>query len=63
MDSVTFTKEEVGYIYDLIDSLSGGNASNGFAWDGTDDPSHAGTAALIKIFKTVGCKIPESCEG
>lgn len=61
-DSVSFTKDEVGEIYNLIDELSGSNPENGFAWDGTDDPKHPTTSALVKIFKSVGASIPESCE-
>jgi hypothetical protein len=33
---IEFTEEEVKTIFDLIDSLSGGNPEYSFAWDGSD---------------------------
>jgi hypothetical protein len=59
---VSFTKEEVKEIYNFVDSMSGGNPENGFAWDGTDDINDPTTSALVKIFKSVGRKIPENLE-
>jgi hypothetical protein len=62
MDTVTFTKDEVKEIYEWIDAMSGGNPENGFMWDGTDDPKHPQISALVKVFKCIGRRIPESCE-
>jgi hypothetical protein len=42
--------------------MSGGNPENGFAWDGTDDINEPVTSALVKIFKSVGRKIPKNLE-
>lgn len=59
---VAFTRQEANAIYDLIDSLSGGNPENGFANDGTDDPENAYTRALAKLFLATGHKVPKTCE-
>lgn len=61
-DSISFTKDEVGEIFSLIDSLSGGNASDAFMWDGSDDPTCPSVSALVKLYKCVGHRIPESCK-
>lgn len=60
--NVTFTKEEVAAIYELIGQLSGHNPENAFAWDGTDDPKSPYTSALVKLFRSVGRTIPENLE-
>lgn len=54
-----FTTEECQELYFLLDSLSGGNAENVFAWDGTDDPSDPGISAAVKLFKACGRSVPE----
>lgn len=59
---ITFTKEEVKSIYDLIVMLSGYSAENCFAWDGTDTLEDASTSAFYKIFKICGRKVPENLE-
>ena len=59
---VTFTKEEVAAVFELIDQLSGGNPASGFSWDGKDDPKEPTTSALVKIFKSVGRDVPENLE-
>lgn len=61
-ESVTFTYEEINAIYDLIDELSGGNASNAFSWDGKDSLEDENTSAMCKIFKTLGRSIPKNLE-
>lgn len=61
--SVQFSPAEARALYDLIDGLSGGNAGNVFAWDGTDDPADPATAACVKILRAVGKPLPENLEG
>lgn len=54
-----FTKEEIESIYELIDILSGCNASNCFNWEGNNDITNPTTSAMVKIFTTLGKDIPE----
>ncbi len=62
-DVIILTKEECKELYSLIDSLSGCNAGNVFAWDGTDDPNDPGISACVKVFRMVGARIPDNCKG
>ena len=56
---VTLTLAEARAIYDLLDSLSGYNAANVFAWDGSDDQSDPGISGPAKIFRACGQRVPE----
>lgn len=55
---VTLTPDEAEAIYELIDELSGGNADNVFANDGTDTLDDVRTRAAAKVFKAAGEDIP-----
>jgi hypothetical protein len=57
--AVTLTAEECRAAYGLIDELSGGNAANVFAWDGTDDPADALHRAVAKLFAAAGVRVPD----
>ena len=57
---VQLTEEECREIYDLIDGLSGGNASNSFLWDGSDSIDNDTDRSIAKIFIGAGVKIPDS---
>ena len=57
-DGVFLTKEECLALYELIDQLSGFNASSVFAWDGSDSVKSTTTAACAKVFLLAGREIP-----
>ncbi len=50
--------EEAKALHELIDQLSGWNAANVFAWDGTDDLADPGISACAKIFEAAGQRTP-----
>lgn len=54
------TEAEMKALYDLIEQLSGGNAENVFAWDGSDDASDPTTSACVKLFKAKGVRLPDN---
>lgn len=56
---IVLTPDEVSAVYDLIDTLSGGNASNVFSWDNHDDIKDPTISAMVKIFVAVGAEIPK----
>ncbi len=56
--AVTLTAAEARELFNLIDTLSGGNATSVFAWDGTDCLMDEGTSACVKLFKTLGRPTP-----
>lgn len=56
---VELTNEEAVALYRLLDELSGGNAANVFAWDGSDNLSSPTTSACAKVLKAAGRDIPE----
>jgi len=61
-DVAVFSPAECEALYEIIDAFSGGNASSAFAWDGTDSMDDPYISSMVKIFKAVGRKVPESCE-
>lgn len=54
------TEEEAKEIYAVIDELSGFNARDCFAWDGTDSLKNTRTRALAKLFRAAGRDVPDS---
>lgn len=56
------TVAEARAIYDLIDSLSGGNPENFFTWDGSDTLEDAATRAMVKVFRCAGREVPTNLE-
>lgn len=58
--SVILTLPEASAFYGLINTLSGGNPSGVFAWDGTDDLNDPTTSVMAKIFDALGQEIPEN---
>ena len=56
---VVLSETECKALYDLIDELSGGNARNVFAWDGTDSLKSFTTTACEKVYKTAGKEVPD----
>lgn len=60
---VVLTDSEAASIVGIIGMLSGGNAENVFAWDGSDDPSDPGISGPAKLYKAAGDKVPATCEG
>ena len=55
---IHLTTEECRAVYELIDILSGGNAANVFAWDGTDDSTDPEISAMTQIFLAAGQRVP-----
>lgn len=54
MEGLTFTPEELKALFELIDSLSGGNVGNVFLYDGSDSLDDPTTSAMVKLFRAVG---------
>lgn len=52
--TVTLTVEECKALYTLIDELSGGGASNVFAYGGADDPDNPTVSACVKVYSKAG---------
>jgi hypothetical protein len=59
-DEITLTKAEAEALYGLMDMLSGCNAGNVFAWDGTDDRAEPTVSACAKVFSLAGKPIPDN---
>lgn len=62
MSNLSFSPEEAESVYELINMLSGNNAENVFAWDGSDTLEDVQTKAMAKLFRACGRPLPPELE-
>ena len=55
---LVLTLAEAKALYGLIETLSGYNPENVFAWDGTDSLDDDTTRAAAKLYAACGAKVP-----
>lgn len=57
---IEFTGSECFALLQMLEDTTGGNASDVFAWDGTDDPEEPWVKAAVKLFKACNRQVPDN---